>query len=656
MAFDNIVWEKPYTAEYLLKTANTDLSGDVTTWMSKIRSAFEKQHPALISSGAHPYISFENKDMISGNAVGAVTATAHGTYMMFPMIIEEKVLAPFDVVYIKGNWYYADDELISSISNKYSLFDGTRTPDDSSIHRTEYYDKKISLANYCPVTEKHRDIIKKFIEKNANFYANAGQEFKDRIKDIASGKFDKKAEANSINASDYDVVKIQHDDINLYNVKLSAYGMNGYVETEMRAPEVRKLAADFEFDAEGVMDAADYDPHKSVMIQRYKVKPIESSAYPPAGLVYSYGTYRVMFDSGEREYGVVLPTIDWNFHSTTKKLFLGNQHWAFQEQIFGSPSSRTMIAPKGNLSPCAEGVFTYEKNGKRLATPPFRIVSIANSADGLSVIAEDMMTQKKLNLVLVPNIKSIMRLGPEDLQEAYEPDAINLMIPSDMKFSPLPPVAAKVVADPQDLNKIGSPNKVRIQKISDDCFIVDSDLGSSYPDRIEKLAGFSKFDKLDRGSFGDTVFHLVTFGFDKEAAIAMCRKQDERIVSVDCPKASSHKFIPERIINEEEKKASTVFNTIDIDKHLDRVSILKIASILTDGDSLDKIFNLEFFDKDTISFFSDKMELLNEAESVLAKLLLSARISSIGISDDEIKRTLEGLSYIRRSFKGLIDR
>lgn len=655
MTFDNIVWDKPRSGGDLIKTANTALGNDVTTWMSKIRSSFEKQHPALVSAGAHPYITFENKDFVTGNAVGAITATAHGTYMMFPIIIEESVLAPFDVVYIKENWYYADDELISSISNKYSLFDGSRKPEDTS--RTQYYDQNVSLASFNPVTPTHRKLIQDFISKHASFYANSSDAFKSRIKDIASGKFDKKAEVNELTATDYDLVKIQHNDINSYNVKLSSYGMEGYVESDMTAPEVRKLAADFEFDAEGVMDAADYDPHKSVLIERYKVKPMESSAYPPAGLIYSYGTYRVMFDSGEREYGVVIPTIDWTFKSSGKKIFLGNQHWAFQENLFGEPSSRTMIAPKGNLTPCAEGVFTYEKNGKRLATPPFKIMSIANSSDGMSIIAEDIMTQKKLNLVLVPNIKSIMRLGPEDLAESYEPDAINLLVPSDMKFSPLPPVAGKVISDPQGLNKISSYDKVRVQKLHDDGFVVDCEQGSEYPGRITKLAGYSKFGRATRESKADAIFHLVTLGFTKEAAAKICEQPNRGTSEFEAPITSSSKYRAESIVAEEEKKASVIFDTLpDINEHIDKVSLLKMASVITDDDSLDKIFNLEFFDKDTVKFFADKMELLNEAESVLAKLLLTSRISSIGINDDEIKRTLEGLSYIRRSFKGLIDR
>lgn len=657
MKFDNIIWDKPITTGHLLKTANVDLGTDVTTWMSKIRSAFEKQHPQLIQAGAHPSITFENKDLVTGNAYGALTATAHGTYMMFPMIIEDNVLAPFDVVYVKGDFYYADDELINSIANKYTLFDGSRNEGDRQINRVENYGVKISLASYNPVTDKHREIIKSFIEKYPNHYANAGDEFKNRVKKIASGEFDKKAASDDINPADFDLVRIRHEAINLYNVKFASYGINGFVEREMTAPQIRKLAADFEFDAEGVMNEADYNPHKAVMIERYKVKPIESSATPAPGMIYSYGTYRVLLDSGEREIGVVFPTIDWSFRADNKKLFLGNQHWAFQENLFGSPSSRTMIAPKGNLIPCAEGVFTYEKNGKRLATPPFRITSIANSQDGTSILAEDIMTMKRLNLVMVPNIRSIMRLNPEDLAEAYEPDAINLMIPSDMKFSPLPPVASKVIADPQDLSKVGSPYKVRVQKVNDNNFIVDSELGNTYPERIQALSGYGTYKKASRSDRSDTIMHLATLGFDTKIAAAMCDNIRQFTESFDAPIPFSEKFKAEHIVNEEEKRASAIFAQLpEIGKYIDKVELLKIASLLSDGDSLDKIFNLEFFDKDTISFFADKMELLNEAESVLAKLLVSSRISSIGINDEEIKRTLEGLSYIRRAFKGLIDR
>jgi hypothetical protein len=536
------------------------------------------------------------------------------------------------------------------------LFDGSRTPEEETTRRTESYGTRVSLASYNPVTDKHREVIKRFISKYPNHYANSCNAFQNTIKGIAKGEFDKKASNPSIIAKDYDLIKIQNDGINQYAVKLSAYGMNGFVEKSMSAPDVRKLAADFEFDAEGVMSAADQNPHKSVIVERYKEKPLESSATPPPGLVYTYGTYRVMFDTGEREIGVVFPTIDWNFKAVSKKLFLGNQHWAFQENIFGSPSSRTMIAPKGNLSPCAEGVFTYEKHGKKLATPPFRIISVANSADGLSIIAEDMMTQKKLNLVLIPNIRSIMRLGPEDLAEAYEPDAINLMIPSEMTFSPLPPVAAKVISDPQGLNKVGSPNRVKIQKLYEDSYIIDSVVGHKYPERITKISGFTEFGTATRENRSDAIFHLKTLGFDKKAE-KMVDEADGGTKSHDCSESNISRYKAEEIVKEEEKKANAIFATLpDIDKYIDKVSLLKMASILSDGDSLDKIFNLEFFDKDTVSFFADKMELLNEAESVLAKLLLTARISSIGVSDDEIKRTLEGLSYIRRAFKGLVDR
>ena len=78
-----------------------------------------------------------------------------------------------------------------------------------------------------------------------------------------------------------------------------------------------------------------------------------------------------------------------------------------------------------------------------------------------------------------------------------------------------------------------------------------------------------------------------------------------------------------------------------------------MAAKLEDEVTIDKLFNVSFFDKDNLGYFVSNKGLFSEVEEVLTKLLLSTRVSNTGIVESDILTALEGLSEIQEGLKGL---
>ena len=68
------------------------------------------------------------------------------------------------------------------------------------------------------------------------------------------------------------------------------------------------------------------------------------------------------------------------------------------------------------------------------------------------------------------------------------------------------------------------------------------------------------------------------------------------------------------------------------------------------GESINKIFNLNFLSKENIGYFVEHLETLTVAEDVLTRLLVIARIGDIGLDPGMVEATLEGITEIKERF------
>jgi len=112
-------------------------------------------------------------------------------------------------------------------------------------------------------------------------------------------------------------------------------------------------------------------------------------------------------------------------------------------------------------------------------------------------------------------------------------------------------------------------------------------------------------------------------------------------------------YLPSSSINEMLKKASYKGREL-LDKFNNLImpwQIIKIAIELNDATTLDSIFSLSLAAPENMAYLIEGLPILEEAESILAKYLLMARLGGIDYPEDELKILIDEfdkfLSYVK---------
>jgi hypothetical protein len=86
--------------EFLLKTAGGTVLGDnATTWPQDIINEFNDEHPFFSKNGSNPNLNFTNKEWVSGCSIGSITLAVKERLLVFPVVVRNKELAPFDIYF-----------------------------------------------------------------------------------------------------------------------------------------------------------------------------------------------------------------------------------------------------------------------------------------------------------------------------------------------------------------------------------------------------------------------------------------------------------------------------------------------------------------------------------------------------------------------------
>lgn len=677
---DTLVWWPEDNS--LVKLADIDLGPDANSWINGIRSAFEQQHPELVEAGGRPSLVFNHKDFMGGDALGAIRITVSDKYMTFPVVLRGGKLAPFDSVHTNGHWHYADKDLMDALIHGYNLFLGPGERKDSIIPVITPTSSPWGRFNYGytgPGGNTHKfaslrgiDTVKtklaSFIKHNPNIFANSSKAFREYV-----AEFSKLAEASSpsVDPAEFTVLQVYNSDVNKYTVKLACHGCNGVVTYEnVPASRVKELASSFTKEGDKLLDVVDSRPGESVIIDKEPLSPcLDEDPTNKPGMIYTYGSYYVLLSDGTKDTGVVYPMVNWDFKGDKSLFYLSNLGWSIQKDIAGRPSSESFIAPNGPMSPGAQGVFVNESGGNSFSTPPFEIESIFTTDEGTAIRATDLRELGKLNLVLVPGIKSIMRIDPDAHPEVYEEGYINFYIPSTLKFLPIPSRRVAIIPDPQSVLKIAElrteaeylGETIKLAKRNSKSYTLDwaGYRFVEYPNRLSSCEGFSRFDKIAELNNRDALLAMVVAGLSQPDQQLRKMAESAYVQEIRVPSSmishTARKIYSESNREKLEKVASVVWDRIydELAPKLDSSDLFKIAAQMGDKPTLDQVFQLNFFNRDNLAYFAAHSELLNDAEEFLVKLLIVTRISNTGIDETSIIRTLDGLSDIQEGFKGI---
>ena len=136
---------------------------------------------------------------------------------------------------------------------------------------------------------------------------------------------------------------------------------------------------------------------------------------------------------------------------------------------------------------------------------------------------------------------------------------------------------------------------------------------------------------------------------DKTAALLLINKYDtENNVFDEMQKIASGQ-IKKLLVPVEEKVAEKKAISLKPFTDEQRLSILKIASSLDEGESIDDVLQLNYVNPDNLEEFKENLPELRTAENMLAKLLLSTRLGNTTVDEGDVQSVLGSLHDIIRA-------
>lgn len=307
--------------------------------------------------------------------------------------------------------------------------------------------------------------------------------------------------------------------------------------------------------------------------------------------------------------GIFIDTVEsLDGEKQAQSVFIGNDgYWAYQEKVAGKSTSVAFNNVPSDFSIGDEICFTKVANDMLVAIEPMQILS-KTSEDGVVKIAARTHIGNPVHAVITEKVASL-----QETSHGY-------IIPASYGIIKL---GKRVFAMEDDdvLQKTAmarmSPNLSYLRCI-----------GRNYSFENEKVGGFHQAYEPE------AIQSLSEYYTNAEELVKVASKKGRVIISgiSDMEKVSSAR-VPKAI-------------------KMDWNERVKLASALTDADSVDAILSLGFVNEENLQSYLDSVPDLERAVSALARLLVAVRL---GVKGDETacKMAMKYLQRVINSLKGI---
>ena len=702
-ATDKRIIERPRD-NYIVKIGN-DLGPDTNIWMEKIRNTFSKEYPDFISQ-SKPHFNFTHKDFANGAGVGAVTITLGSRILMFPIIIRDKDLAPFDIFYdqMDQSWHYMTDAVEQALTNNYNPYKGVSSDSLEEYNNLSATGKSTNYATWRdPAKIGSLDLSRlgdaaELLERDFDRYATASERFHDVLKEASQAYlYQRQSKYMAKQAADkrfvpgkyanYDVALVRKEDIDTYSVKLGSYGHREIHDQKLSSAGVRFMAADFGKIGEKILEEADRGEGALVtrgeeVATRVIDRNLTDVIRHKPGMVTTFGTYEVMLSDGHPDTVLAYPIIDWDGDTSGKMLLANSENYAITGSFPGNRSSENMVLPDGNISSGVKGFYIKNAEGQAFCTRPFRIDEMySDETSDLHIKGMDLSTMEHIHLVKTDAYKMPARINPDVAPDMIDHEGGNYWIPHNMRFTPLPENQVKVLATESSAVKLG---ELRKEIDHEGPILVLTKKGSAYTlyqkRPMLKGEGFRDFERGDiykmafltaicGGGIDTADLEKMAGGEQAELYLpgdpihARTFQDAEKIASA--MKVAEYDFDGKTYEEAIAPHVPSIENVMKIAMTVSRLRPERVLPIVTEawrgeedihksaeegGESLNKIFNLNFLSKENVGYFVEHLDTLSVAEDVLTRLLVISRIGDIGLDPGMVETTLEGIAEIKERF------
>jgi hypothetical protein len=345
------------------------------------------------------------------------------------------------------------------------------------------------------------------------------------------------------------------------------------------------------------------------------------------------GVYKVQsMETNEEMVGHVFPVVDMSEQPMGLFLFIGEQGYAVQEEIAGSPVQDEVPPPQTtHLSEAqGEGAVLCDVNGVSSALLP--VVVHAQGQDpsgGVQLHAENMFGEP-VSLSISPGLQEIHQLSDDEYA-----------LPDTVHWCPLQGEPLFLAKQPLDVEQIqeakASPASVNVASTGNDDFSLQGQ-------PLDKVAKEQKqFLK-----HAEAEFLLVGMGLNQfQARDVLRRSQEQGLVKVGgmlpiVPLAHVHKQMVKRAAK----------SLAGFPYHLKK-NLVKEAAALEDGETADKVLSLNFLNPDNINTFANYLPELDSASQKLAETLVASRLGMSQVDEGAIERSMRGMESVIEGLRSL---
>lgn len=617
-------------------SSNIEMPEDIEQWPAEIQNILYTQIPQLADVPGQ--LSFDTVEQDKRYAKGAYIVNTgssdNGDNIIFPILIKDGELMPIDIYLYKDEFRPVDTEDIGAILMSPEL--GDHTIDEQDIPTSTYsnFSNRVNppgaygsgyVTSYksASLRDSLVDMINKSqtIKRNLALNKIAQKHFLDF--------FDKETEKTASTAFSFsaDNTAIFSLGDGNFLVKTAGFKNNTFSseEAEINTATLKNWLKSASIDSNKVFEDLKKTGMSVISKDTEKIASAESFKD-----VSGFGTYTVL-DKGsfKPETADILGYIKT---ASGEKRYLGilsDGRYIVQRQIYGKPEVTEKEASYKFASLKPGEIITLQIADDNEFVPPVKIASVTgfrtDEMEGVSVNGRSM--RGNLSFIFLKNagVNKPVKAGFIPSTCFVEKDAEAWFVPSDYPVLSLlkEEHVIKTAEDNQYSQFIANKGHhsaipVSLWKVTDEKVAMKS--GNRNPEFIDKTAALLLINKYDSKS---NVFDEM-----------------QKIASGQVKKF----FVPA-----EEKIAEKKPVSLKPFTDAQRLSILKIASSLDEGESIDDVLQLNYVNPENLEEFKENLPELRTAENMLAKLLLSTRLGNTTVEEGDVQSVLGSLHDIIRA-------
>jgi len=642
------------------------LSDNTNEWDEQIHGLLASIIPKKL--GLKLTLHWQKVDDQAGYAVGSIVLNDKAKKSIgIPIIVKQWHLAPLDTMMIEDKAYPLSEDTLKEIFSGEELATekiprhGPSSVFDSGIMYQNTYppvgggryvysaDQSLLGSVLKDAWQDDVDEFRKTAKEDSSIIAAVAKRNNEDLFKMALDAKGKKPAKKKRKAS---IIQVSKKAPNEYSILGNPEGVFDPVMHSVDRPTMRQFVGNVVGGGETENEfVSRIDRNREQMISAPKAVPKKEISGKPLGehggiFLYSendpdnaqscdeFGVYGVKDRAGVTSYGYVFPNVvSFDSKKMSIKIFVGRNASSVQEKFVGvREPDREMELPKTIPEYGKVGVLVYIKDGKALSTAPFRVMSSMMCGSTKSLRVKDYYGKDaKLNFSPVAEamtkVKQSASLGHDGRIQNY-------VVPASMKFVELG-LTKNLPESFEEHKKYASGSldakPLRVIRSNDKYVFRGPDLGK-YANAGEVRFDFSALDK------GEAQFLLGSFGCPMEKISHILRRAEGlgcEVHGLSFPKVASE--VPEET------------GLDDFIRSL-RCNLVKEASVMDEGEVVDAALSLGFVNSENVHKFVESMPRLNEAVSMLSKLLIAARL---GMSNIPEAATTSAIQNILKVIEGL---